>query len=195
MTSSPRRAGGAMRRTGRLLLGRNELRRPSDRIEGATVAFLSAAFLIACVAAALFARHLYESEHAAASSRPAVAALSRPGSVANGLASTVGPRWRLPDRSQRSGIPTTQTAPAVSYAPARTSVPAMLGRSGEPPAPPASPGDLVVNASFAAVILMMVAGVVLVLCYLVCRRALDRHRLARWESAWAAVGPQWTRRR
>jgi hypothetical protein len=26
------------------------------------------------------------------------------------------------------------------------------------------------------------------------RRVLDRHRLAAWEAAWAAVGPQWTRR-
>jgi hypothetical protein len=44
-------------------------------------------------------------------------------------------------------------------------------------------------------IAMAGVSVVLTLCYLLCRMALDRHRLARWESAWAAVGPRWTTRR
>jgi len=39
------------------------------------------------------------------------------------------------------------------------------------------------------------AAVVLTLCYMFCRKVLDRHRLAGWESAWAAVGPRWTSRR
>ena len=36
------------------------------------------------------------------------------------------------------------------------------------------------------------AAVALILCYRLCRAFLDRHRLARWDSAWAVVGPQWT---
>jgi hypothetical protein len=39
------------------------------------------------------------------------------------------------------------------------------------------------------------ATVVLILCYYLCRGLLDRHRLASWESTWAAVGPRWTSRR
>jgi hypothetical protein len=39
------------------------------------------------------------------------------------------------------------------------------------------------------------ATIVLIFCYLLCRMLLNRHRLVRWESAWAAVGPRWTTRR
>ena len=83
MRGSALRAGHPLRRLGRLHLGRNELRRPADRIEGIAVAFLAAAFLAATVAAASFAAHLYRSEHAAtARLRPTVAVLSQPGPVA-----------------------------------------------------------------------------------------------------------------
>jgi hypothetical protein len=56
---------GPLPRLARLLLGRNELRRPCDRIEGAIVVALSAAFLTATVMAALLAGHLYQSQRAA----------------------------------------------------------------------------------------------------------------------------------
>jgi hypothetical protein len=39
------------------------------------------------------------------------------------------------------------------------------------------------------------AAVVLVICYWLGRLALDRRRLASWESAWALTGPRWTSRR
>jgi len=54
---------------------------------------------------------------------------------------------------------------------------------------------MMVNAVLAGTTIMVGAAVVLTLCYLLCWMALDRHRLARWESAWAVVGPQWTSRR
>jgi hypothetical protein len=77
MRGSVRRAGRPLRRLGRLLLGRNELRRPADRVEGAVVAALVAAFLAATVASVSFAWHLYQSERlAAARMRPVVAILS-----------------------------------------------------------------------------------------------------------------------
>ncbi len=60
MRDSARRAGRPLKRLGRLL-GRNELRRPADRIEGLVVAALAAAFLTAAVAAAFFAGHIYQS--------------------------------------------------------------------------------------------------------------------------------------
>ena len=62
MTGSARRAGRPLPRLRRLVLSRNELRRPSDRIEAAIIMSLAAAFLTAVVAAACFAGHLYQSQ-------------------------------------------------------------------------------------------------------------------------------------
>lgn len=193
MRGSARRPGRPLRRLGRLLLGRNELRRPADRIEGIVIAALSVAFLAACVAAASFAGHLYQSQRAAAARlRPTVAVLSQPGPVVATQTAAVQARWRLPDGTERSGSLTEVTAPGIYAAPAGTSVRVWLDRSGQPlTAPPA----MMFNALFAGMTATAGAAVVLVLCYLLCRMALDRHRLARWEAAWATVGPRWTSRR
>ena len=196
MRASARRAGRALRRLGRLLLGRNDLRRPADRIEAAVVLALAAAFVIAAVAAVSFAGHLYRSEHAeAARLRPAAAALSQPGPLDAASVAETGARWRLPNGTQRSGALTAVTAPAIYGAPAGASVRIWLDRSGQPVAPPPSPIDMILTALLAAVTTAAGAAVVLILCYYLCRLLLDRHRLARWESAWAATGPQWTSRR
>jgi hypothetical protein len=96
MKGSARRPGRP-RRLGRLLLGRNELRRATDRIEALIVASLMAAFLTAAVVAGVLAGHLYQSQHTmAARVRPAVAVLAQPGPVATSQTMTVGATWRLP---------------------------------------------------------------------------------------------------
>ena len=51
------------------------------------------------------------------------------------------------------------------------------------------------TAPMAGVTVTEGAALVLILCFLLCPMVLDRHRLARWESAWATVGPCWTTRR
>ena len=195
----PLRRGRPLRRLGRLLLGRNELRRAADRIEAAVIVFLAAAFLTAVAVATFFAGHLYQSQHtAAARLRPTAAVLSQPGPGAATTAATMattGARWRLPDGTERSGALTTVTAPAIYYAPAGTSVQIWLNRSGEPVAPPPSPDDMLLTALCAGFTTAVAAAGAFILCYLLCRMALDRHRLARWEAAWAAVGPQWTSHR
>jgi hypothetical protein len=38
-------------------------------------------------------------------------------------------------------------------------------------------------------------GMALLIVYVLGRLALDRRRLAAWESAWALTGPRWTTRR
>jgi hypothetical protein len=196
MNREVRRAGRPLPRLARLLAGRNELRRPSDRIEGAVLVALSAAFLTAAVMAALLAVHIYQSQRAtAAGLRPAVAVLSQPGPVAG---SAVEPsaqaqaRWRLPDGTERSGLLTTLTAPAIYDAPAGTSVQVWLDRSGRPQPPPPGQRDIILNALIAGISITAGAALLLILCYLLCRLALDRHRLARWGSAWTATGPRWT---
>ena len=91
MRGPARRAGRPPRSLARRLLGRNDLRRPADRIETAVIVCLVAAFLTAVVAATCLAWHLYQSEHtAAAGLRPAVAVLARPGPAAM-TAAAVGP--------------------------------------------------------------------------------------------------------
>jgi hypothetical protein len=183
-------------RLGRLFLGRNKLRRPCDRIEGAIVAVLLAAFLGAFVWAAGMAGHLYQSERAAAARlRPATAVLSQPGPVAGGQATAAAATWRLPDGAERSGTLTTATVPAIYDAPAGTSVQVWLDHAGHPLAPPLSWSGVIVTASLESFAVIAAAAAVLFLCYFLCRVVLDRHRAAGWDSAWAAVGPRWTRRR
>jgi hypothetical protein len=196
MGGSARRPGRRLRRLGRLLVGRNELRRPADRIEAAVIITLVAAFLTAAIAAACLAGHLYQSQRAAvAGLRPTTAVLPQPGPVAAIPMAAARASWREADGTQRSGTLTTVTAPAIHNAPAGTSVRVWLGRSGNPEAPPPGPVDMIFTALIAGITVTEGAALVLILCYLLCRMILDRHRLARWESAWATVGPRWTSRR
>jgi hypothetical protein len=195
MRGPARRARLRPLRPGRLLLGRNKLRRPCDRVEGAVIVLLLAAFVTASAWAASFAGHVYRSEYAAvARLRPAEAVLSRP-AVAGSQTIAAAATWRLPDGAKRSGVLTSLTAPAIYDAPAGTSVKVWLDHSGQPVAPPPSWCDMIAIALLAGVVTIAGAVTVLILCYVLCRGALDRHRAARWESAWAAVGPQWTSRR
>jgi hypothetical protein len=190
------RPGASLRPLGRLLFRRNELRRPADRVEAVVIVTLVAAFLTAAITAACLAGHLYQSQHAAAVGlRPTTAILSQPGPAAAIPMGAARARWRLPDGTQRSGTLTTMTAPAIYNAPARTAVRVWLGRAGNPEAPPPGPVDMIFTALVAGITVTEGAALVLVFCYLLCRMVLDRHRLARWESAWATVGPRWTSRR
>jgi hypothetical protein len=195
MRGPARRARLRPLRLGRLLLGRNKLRRPCDRVEGAVIVLLLAAFVTASVWAASFAGHVYRSEHAAAARlRQAEAVLSRP-AAAGSQTIAAAATWPLPDGAKRSGMLTSLTAPAIYDAPAGTSVKVWLNHSGQPVAPPPSRWDMIAIALLAGVVTIAGAATVLILCYFLCRGALDRYRAARWESAWAVIGPQWTSRR
>lgn len=186
-------------RLARLLLGRNELRRSSDRIEGCVIAVLLAAFLTATVTAGILAVRTYQSQRAASDRlRPTVAVLSQPGPDVSAVlvpTATTRASWKLPNGRRRTGLLSTLTAPDISYAPAGASVPVWLDRSGQPLVAPPGPVDMILNALFVAICVIVAAAVLLTVCYGVCRVILERHRLAQWESAWSAVGPQWTRRR
>ena len=197
MSGKGRWTGRPLLRLARLLLGGNQLRRPSDRIEAAVLVALSAAFVTAAVVAAFLAGHIYQSQRAAAARlRPTVAVLSKPGLVVNAFDVTAQEQaqatWRLPDGTERSGLLTTQTAPAVYDGRTGSTVPVWLDRSGDPQPPPPRQYDIVVNTLISGSIIPACAAVLLIYLYRLCRLALDRHRLARWESAWAATGPQWT---
>jgi hypothetical protein len=181
----------------RLLAGRNTLRRPVDRIEGAVLVALSAAFLAAVAVASIFGAHTYQLQRAAAVGlRPAVALLIQDGPPA-GL-TRVGQaeaRWREPGGREKSGVLITSTAPGISGAAAGAQVPVWLNRSGQPARPPAGQFVMILYALVAGAGVAAGAGMTLLIFYVLLRLALDRRRLAAWESAWALIGPRWTTRR
>ncbi len=197
----PGEAGGAARpwrRLARLLVGRNKLRRPSDRLEGAVVFLLLAAFLAAVAAAPVFGAAIYHSQRAAtARLHPAVAVLAQNGPYDGGVTGDgqVLARWPAPGEGQRSGLLTTQTAPSIWGAPAGTRVQIWLTAAEEPVSPPPGATVVLFTAIVIAISAACGAGIALILCYWLVRMALDRRRLAAWESAWALIGPRWTSRR
>jgi hypothetical protein len=195
----PRRAKapGRLRKVARLLIGPSKLRRPSDRIEGAVVALLSAAFLAAMAYAAWLGWGLCRAEAtAAARLHPAVAVLTRPTPADSGIPGTdAAARWRAPDGHQRSGVLTPVTAPGIWGAPLGTKVQVWLSASGTPVPPPPGTAAVAITAVVIGTATAGAAGIALGLCYLLCRTLLDRRRLAAWESDWELTGPRWTTHR
>lgn len=197
MNVRAREATRRMFRLVRWLAGRNALRRPVDRVEGAVLLVLSAALFVAVPVAAVLGTHAYQSERAASASlHPAVAVLIQAGPFYGSLAriGRVEARWRDQEGGQRSGVLTTVSAPIVGAA-AGARIPIWLDRSGQPVAPPVSRVAMVFNALAKGAAVAGGAGVALLICYVSCRLVLDRRRLAAWESAWSLTGPRWTTRR
>jgi hypothetical protein len=179
------------------MTGRNALRRPVDRIEAAVLVVLSAAFGAAVVFAGIFGAHTYQVQRAAtAGLHPAAAVLLQDGpAAALGHIGQAEARWSVPGGGARSGELTTQTAPDIAGAAAGTRIRIWLDRSGQLAAPPADQAIMIIYALVAGAVTAMLAGLTLLLAYALCRLALDRRRLAAWESAWARTGPGWTTRR
>ena len=188
-----------MSRLVRWLAGRNALRRPVDRIEGAVLVVLTAAFLVAMAVASVLGVHTYQSQRAASAGlRPVVAVLSQAGPSSYGSMAQLGEaeaRWRDPGGSEQSGVLTTATAPGILGAAAGARIPVWLDRSGQPVAPPGGQVAMIVNALAPSTTVAGGAGITLLVCYGLCRLVLDRRRLAAWESAWSLTGPRWTTRR
>ena len=192
--AAPRR----MSRLVRWLARRNALRRPVDRIEGAVLVALSAAFLVAVAVASILGAHTYESQRAASVGlRPAAAVLIQAGPLYGSPAQPgqAEARWRAPGGGEHSGVLTTVTAPGIVGATAGARIPVWLDRSGQPVAPPGGQIAMIVNALAVGAAVAGGAGIALLISYALCRLALDRRRLAAWESAWSLTGPRWTTRR
>lgn len=197
MPGQGRASGCALSRLVRLAMMPNVLRRATDRIEAAVVALLSAALLAAVIAAPYVGERFYQWQRAeAAQLHPAVAVLSQAGPQGNSLTwvGAVSARWRAPDGGRRSGMLSTLTAPGISGASAGARVPIWLTGSGDPAIPPVGQAGAALNAVMISVAAVLGAGTVLIICYGLCRLALDRRRLTAWESAWTLTGPRWTRR-
>jgi hypothetical protein len=190
-------ATGRMSRLTRMLARRNPLRRPIDRFEGLVLVVLTAVLGVAVVVAAIVGMHTYQSQQAAARLRPAVAVLVQPGPPAGSLprVGQAQARWPAPGGGERSGVLTTVTVPAISGAATGTRVAVWLSPSGQPAAPPAGPAVMIIYALISGAAVTGLAGVALLMVYALVRHVLDRRRLARWETAWARIGPSWTAQR
>ena len=197
-TQAAARAPALAVRLARLLIGRNGLRRPSDRLEGLLVALLAAAFLAALAAAPYFGERLYQSQRAgAAQLHAATAVLTQNGPSDNDVTGEgeATARWRAPDGRQQTGILSTTTAPGISGADTGARVRVWLTDSGTPQAPPVSAAESMFSSVVLATGSLLGAAVVLLICYWLGRVAVDRQRLALWASEWSLTGPRWTTRR
>jgi hypothetical protein len=196
--AKPRGATRRMSRLARFLTGRNALRRPVDRIEGAVLVALSAAFGVAVAIACMVGTHTYQVQHAATLGlHPASALLLQDGPSADSLG-RVGQaeaRWFVPGGVEQSGVLTTATAPDIAGAVAGARIPVWLDRSGQPASPPADQTVIIIYSLVAGFMVAGLAGLALLGVYALCRVVLDRRRLAAWESAWDRTGPRWTTRR
>jgi hypothetical protein len=197
MNVTARGATRRMSRLVRLLAGRNALRRPVDRIEGAILVVLSTALFVAVAVAAVVGTHTYQSQRAASAGlRPAVAVLIQAGPLYSPAhVRQAEARWRDRGGGMRSGVLTTVSAPSIMGAAAGARIPVWLDRSGRPAVPPGGQVAMIVNALVLGVAVAGGAAVALLICYVLCRVVLDRRRLTAWESAWSLTGPRWTTRR
>jgi hypothetical protein len=198
MNVKPRGATRRISRLVRWLAGRNALRRPVDRIEGALLVALFAAFLVAMTLASILAAHTYQSQRAASAGlRPALATLIQAGPPYGSLArfGQAEARWRDPVVGEQSGVLTTVTTPGITGTAVGARIPVWLDRSGQPAAPPAGQVAMIVNGLAVGAATAGGAATALLISYVLCRLALDRRRLAAWESAWSLTGPRWTTRR
>lgn len=198
MSSRTGWADRGLTRLARLLAGRNQLRRSFDRIEGAILVALSAAFLVAVAGSSVLGVHIYHSQRAgAARLHPTAAMLTQDGPAVSGLvrAGQVQARWAVAGGEERSGVLTTVTAPEIAGAAAGARISVWLNRYGQIAVPPTGQALMIFNALLVAAAAAAAAAAGLLCPYGLCRLALDRRRLAAWESAWALTGPRWTSRR
>jgi len=188
-----------MRLARRLGLDHNPMRRRSDVIEGwllpaAVVGFLIAGPLLgAVVGLRVHSDNIATQRAERAWHRvPAVLLQAAPGPMVSDNGANTWLVW-TEARWLVAGRPRVGIVPAAAGTKDGAAVRVWLDRAGdvqEPPLSPTGASDRVMIAiSFAlAALAVFLTGMVLL-----GRRMLDRHRLAGWEAAWLAVGPQWSR--
>jgi hypothetical protein len=184
----------------RLGLDNNPLRRRTDRIQACLGAGLLVAFLVGApflaIAAARWAGHVGTAEQRAQRAWHEVSAIllraaPTPVVFASGLqgGAWVPARWTAPDGRARTGEIEVSTGLAAG-----TKVPIWVTTEGSPTGPPLTPRAVTARAVMAAFLAPVLLATALACLAGIGRWVLDRRRLAGWDSAWASVGPHWTRR-
>jgi hypothetical protein len=189
----------ATRLARKLGLDGNPLRRRTDRAAACFAALLIAMFLIGApvlsIAAIGWAGRTGATEQQAPRSWHQVSAVLRQAAPAPSFSrealgfTLVQARWTAPDGRARAG-----SIPVTAGLAAGHTVPLWVDEAGLPTAPPPSHGATLAHEATAGVVATVALGIMLLCLASVGRWVLDRRRLADWEAAWAAVGPQWTRR-
>jgi hypothetical protein len=184
----------------RLGLDRNPLRRGTDRVEAWIRIALVLAFLIGAPLAfggaerwagsvAPTAAHAQQAGERRVTATVLQGAPSGSDSFTVVSLSWVKARWAVPGGAVRTGY---VEAPAGSRA--GSTVPVWLDGSGTPTEPP-WPRDQARSWTFMIAVLAPILLALLLLAVMgLFGHVLHRRRLAGWEHAWSAVGPQWTRR-
>ena len=182
----------------KLGLDGNPLRRRTDKIAACAAALLLAVFLAGApflsVAAADWAGRPGTAELRAERSWhqvPAILLQAAPKPAADGVPgySLVLARWTTPDGRARTGRIPVSTSMAAGH-----TVRLWVNAAGSPAGPPLNDRLVPAYEATAAVIATVTLAIMLLCLAGAGRWVLDRRRLADWEAAWAAVGPQWTRR-
>jgi hypothetical protein len=184
----------------RLGLDGNPLRRPADKIEAWLAPVAIAVFLALCPVVGMGMSAWAHADNAAAQhgaqswhSVRAVLLQAAPGPAEyDGGANT----WTVWVRAQWTvgGLQVTGKVPVPAGSPAGSTQIVWLNRAGAVQVPPASAGQVAGLADTATAVGLTALGVLLAGLTWLIRRALDRRRLARWESAWLTVGPRWSHR-
>jgi hypothetical protein len=184
-------------------LGRNPLRRPTDRIESLISFALLAVFLIgAPLSASSLGRWVHQGgvreQHAQQSWHQTPAVLNAavpevPGyeyrlSWQNTL--PVSATWSAPSGQPRSGV-----IPAPAGSRAGQVVQVWVDGSGRATGPPLLGPELARRVIVAEVLAPVCLGVLLLCMACVVRWLLNRRRLREWEADWAFIGPRWSRHR
>ena len=123
---------------------------------------------------------------------PAVLLQAAPGPLmSDGGANT----WLVetPARWTAGGRAHTAKVPAAAGTSADAVVPVWLDRAGQVMFPPQTAGQVQERVLVAAAAALAGLAVLLAGLALLARRVLDCRRIAGWDAAWQAVGPQWSR--
>jgi cbb3-type cytochrome oxidase subunit 3 len=184
----------------RLGLDRNPLRRRTDRAEAWIRIALVLAFLIGAPLAFWGAQRwagsvaptTVHAQQAGERRVPATLLQGVPGGGDTFAVVSFGwvrARWAMPGGSVRTGY---VEAPTGSRA--GSSVEVWLDRSGTPTEPPWPPDQIRSWTLMIAVLAPILLALLLLALMGILAHIFHRQRLASWQRAWSAVGPQWTKR-
>ena len=187
----------ATRLARRLGLDGNPLRRRTDKIAACFGALLLAMFSVGApvlsIAAIGWAAHTAATGQQAARSWHQVSAVLRQAASSFSKEASaftlVQAWWTAPDGRARAG-----SIPVSAGMTAGHTVSLWVDAAGLPTGPPPSHGAVLAREATAGVVATVTLGIALLCLAEAGQWVLDRRRLAHWGAAWAAVGPQWTKR-
>ena len=179
----------------------NPLRRRSDVIDAwlvpvAIVVFLALCPLVLTLTGSWIRAATASERQAQADWRPVTATLVQavPRPMQGPYSTNAWVTWTRASWTA-NGIEQTGKVPARSGSVAGTKLTVWLDSVGRVHQAPLSKSQASDRVAVARVMALAALAVLLAIMVVAAHRALDRRRLAEWESAWLSVGPTWSRRR